>query len=433
MEYIFDIIKKISEYGSLWILAIVVLFFIKYYKQKEEEEHEEYLVLKMIGYYMLGLFTFNLNGFIAIPIVIPVGFIVYYTTMMEKEKRNTVLKHKCAVLGFLMIWLGILNGIIYQSLEYRTQTIKEYTGQIDELEEVWTSVEKRLKLHGDSQVMDFRMDYDTEKNIQSMTLRFTNSSQDGKLFTLNGNFEGKLTVDVSKYITNDEFISMYPNYYYSVNVDELIKLVSNLEFKKSPSENGKIISSYYITYDASFYGTSITSEYSNGAVYLIESVDDDFKDIKYRKAKEREFPIEGVLINYSPMEKISITEEQEMSEGLSTDTYVLYPMINESLIKESTEKLEVKNIKENKTITLIDYDYRIEDIINSLEFYTWEETDLKDIEGEPYLKLEDSLNNSVIIYDNNYVLYKSIDEELVYKIEPSIIESVIEQINIINN
>ncbi|MGL5313246.1 MAG: hypothetical protein ACRC92_08355, partial [Peptostreptococcaceae bacterium] len=286
MDIILDTIKKFCEYSSIWILAITIFILVKVYKQREEE-HEENLIFKMIGYYLLGCFTFSINGIAEIPIAIPVGFIIYYVSMMDKEKRNKKLKHKCAVLGLFIIILGFINGVTYQALEYRDYRIKEYNGKLNGLEDVWQRIEEKVNLNGDSFLMDFSMNYDTNKNINDLSIRFTNPNYPNKLFIVLYDFEGNLTVDIDKFEVDEFTLSMNPDYYYGANVEDVIKLVANLDYAKSPKENGKIISSYNVSYDAYYSGTSATNIDSEGRIYIIESYDEEFKNIGYREAKLR--------------------------------------------------------------------------------------------------------------------------------------------------
>ncbi|MGL5316456.1 MAG: hypothetical protein ACRC92_24580, partial [Peptostreptococcaceae bacterium] len=190
--------------------------------------------------------------------------------------------------------------------------------------------------------------------------------------------------------------------------------------------------SYNVSYDAYYSGTSATNIDSEGRIYIIESYDEEFKNIGYREAKLRELPLEGTIIRYSPMEIVSESEDQVMSAGINSDSYVLYANINNNLIKENTEKLSIEDIKENKKITLSDFDYAIEDIRNSLEFNSWEETELKSIDSIPCLRFKDTFESVITIYENSYASYKSNDESLVYKLPTDIIDNVKEQINLIN-
>ncbi|MGL5347032.1 MAG: hypothetical protein ACRDA3_06750 [Peptostreptococcaceae bacterium] len=72
----------------------------------------------------------RINGFLAFPIVIPIGFIIYNFGMRNKERINKTTKHKCAVLGISILAVGFVNGFIYNTLEYRSYSIKNYNANV---------------------------------------------------------------------------------------------------------------------------------------------------------------------------------------------------------------------------------------------------------------------------------------------------------------
>lgn len=76
----------------IWATGIYILFS----KRKEEEE---LLVLKLIGYYLLGSFNFNING-----IVLPVGFFI---SLCLKPQKNKSVKRGAAIFGLAMLILGL--------------------------------------------------------------------------------------------------------------------------------------------------------------------------------------------------------------------------------------------------------------------------------------------------------------------------------------
>ncbi|MGL5693380.1 MAG: hypothetical protein ACRCXA_04830, partial [Peptostreptococcaceae bacterium] len=59
MDYILDGIKTILEYSGLIILLGVIYLLIKFYKERDVDE--DYLAFKLIGFYILGGFTFDIE------------------------------------------------------------------------------------------------------------------------------------------------------------------------------------------------------------------------------------------------------------------------------------------------------------------------------------------------------------------------------------
>ncbi|WP_366922664.1 hypothetical protein MFMK1_003139 [Metallumcola ferriviriculae] len=80
------------------ILIIAALVYI--YQQRENEE--EYLVLKLIGYYFLGSFRFNINQ-----LYFPLGFIIFL--IVFKPNVNRKIKHWAAYLGLAAFLIGLAS------------------------------------------------------------------------------------------------------------------------------------------------------------------------------------------------------------------------------------------------------------------------------------------------------------------------------------
>ncbi|PWW28775.1 hypothetical protein DFO73_10510 [Cytobacillus oceanisediminis] len=76
----------------LWAAGLYILF-------RSRDEEEDLLFLKLIGYYILGSFTFNLNG-----LVLPVGFVI---SLFLKPKLNKNVKRGSAIFGLIMMILGL--------------------------------------------------------------------------------------------------------------------------------------------------------------------------------------------------------------------------------------------------------------------------------------------------------------------------------------
>ncbi|KAF0820698.1 MULTISPECIES: hypothetical protein [unclassified Cytobacillus] len=77
----------------IWAAGIYLLF-------RSRNEEEEHLVLKLIGYYILGTFTFSFNG-----IILPVGFVI---SLFLKPGKNRGVKRISSVFGLVIMLLGLL-------------------------------------------------------------------------------------------------------------------------------------------------------------------------------------------------------------------------------------------------------------------------------------------------------------------------------------
>lgn len=83
---------SVSIIGVLVVIFVLILFY------KNREDDEEYLGLKLVGYYLLG--TFNLN----VGILIPIGFIIWL--LLFHPKTNRTIKRYSAIFGLIMMLIG---------------------------------------------------------------------------------------------------------------------------------------------------------------------------------------------------------------------------------------------------------------------------------------------------------------------------------------
>jgi hypothetical protein len=84
---------------SLIPTIIVVIILILIYQKRSS--NEDYLGLKLLGYYLLGGFNFNL---------IPVGFVIFL--VLFHPQYNKIAKRNAAICGLIFIILSQLFPIL---------------------------------------------------------------------------------------------------------------------------------------------------------------------------------------------------------------------------------------------------------------------------------------------------------------------------------
>jgi hypothetical protein len=81
-----------------FLFWIIVIGFVLLYKNREYDE--DLLVLKLIGYYILGSFNFNLNG-----LILPLGFII---SLFMRPGENRTIKRGASIFGLIMMIIGYI-------------------------------------------------------------------------------------------------------------------------------------------------------------------------------------------------------------------------------------------------------------------------------------------------------------------------------------
>lgn len=107
----FEKMASIWQYVGIAIMIIAIIGLVRIHKLKEEEE--PYLVLKMIGFYLLGGFVFYINITEFVYLSLPIGFFLYYIFMKNKERTNKTLKNKCAIWGLIILLISCVSNGLY--------------------------------------------------------------------------------------------------------------------------------------------------------------------------------------------------------------------------------------------------------------------------------------------------------------------------------
>lgn len=425
LDYILDVAEIIFEYSS-WVIMLGVIFILgKLYK--EREENEDFLILKLIGFYLLGCFTFNID--IYIKFIIPVGYGIYALGMKEKNRKNKGIKDKSANLGIIVLVIGIICSFIYNGLEYRDKFIKIENNSIKLIEDDYKLIEERLKLNDYIIPKDFRLSY-YDDNIENISYSFIS---DDKYYNISKNKKDEgYNVMISKY--SDEMNSYWNGFYNyneigtnKIEIKELLRAVSNIKFDTSKTD--KEIVSYYLTYDEKNYLTGSEQVDNGDTTYYIE----DYEKYTYKKAQRRELPMSGVMIWFSPMKEMSNnTEDTYGTESVYTDTYVLYPRKNKVLINDNISYLKINDLRNNKEEVLsIEDDYeKICNLLDSFDFLSWEEQNNDfNVQDDIALTINDDTDINLEFYKNQeYVRYTTNDENVIYKINKDIYNEVIKNI-----
>ena len=158
MKYIFKFIEYINETNILSLATLILIIGYLRYLYNKKEEVEEYLGFKLVGFHMLGLFTFSFN-FKYIKFVLPIGFIIYLLFMKNKERKNNIIKKKATVFGFIILCLGGINSIIYNKVEYRDRIIPMESIAINSLKGNYEILKKELDIDNQAFIEKFELDY----------------------------------------------------------------------------------------------------------------------------------------------------------------------------------------------------------------------------------------------------------------------------------
>lgn len=280
----FEKMTNIWQYVGIVIMIVAIIGLVKIHKCKEEDE--EYLVLKMIGFYLLGSFSFNFNITEFTYIFVPIGFFVYYLFMEHKERKNKVLKNKCAKWGLIILTISFvsnnLNGIM-NHFEYRDININS-TGNIKDLSLEWKTIKSKCNIDDNVPLDGARIIYNKDGKIEDLTY-FLIDYNKNKSYQVNFENENYHIV-VNKYDGYDYNF----NSHYGTKTENFLKVVDHI------SDSHKMMDYNEINYEKELEGSN--------EGYDLYSV--NIKNNKYKKIKEKD--LQGPVVNFYAEGKNDLSE-----------------------------------------------------------------------------------------------------------------------------
>ncbi|WP_437833598.1 hypothetical protein ACQRXC_22105 (plasmid) [Niallia taxi] len=147
------------------IIYIVLVVGGLVYLIKKKCDTEAKFPLKIIGYYILGVFAFKFNG-----IALPLGFIIYL--LFFRPKVNADIKRQAAIFGLIIFiivqWITPFTVYMWESRTITMEHELESAYTIDFAEEN-ELVTKELKLEESNVKLDnFSMDYTQSGKITDL-------------------------------------------------------------------------------------------------------------------------------------------------------------------------------------------------------------------------------------------------------------------------
>ena len=280
----FEKMTNIWQYVGIVIMIVAIIGLVKIHKCKEEDE--EYLVLKMIGFYLLGSFSFNFNITEFTYIFVQIGFFVYYLFMEHKERKNKVLKNKCAKWGLIILTISFvsnnLNGIM-NHFEYRDININA-TGNIKDLTLEWKTIKSKCNIDDNVPLDGARIIYNKDGKIEDLTY-FLIDYNKNKSYQVNFENENYHIV-VNKYDGYDYNF----NSHYDTKTENFLKVVDHI------NDSHKMMDYNEINYEKELEGSN--------EGYDLYSV--NIKNNKYKKIKEKD--LQGPVVNFYAEGKNDLSE-----------------------------------------------------------------------------------------------------------------------------
>ncbi|OPY59469.1 MAG: hypothetical protein A4E55_00212 [Pelotomaculum sp. PtaU1.Bin035] len=253
------------------ILIITIVIFLIY---KNCFENEDFLFLKIIGYFFLGIVRFVFNGF-----PIPLGYLIFIFFIKPKKNRRT--KSLSVYLGIIVMVVSLLIPMIsnlYFERERRVLVSEKNLNSINFYKE-WSIVQATLDLPENTKLNSLKINYKGDGEI----LKF-----EYELITLaDGNYKFYSTIfDPSQnvYILKPKIVKQWIQYDKLVPAKKIFEVLDKLDVLEN-RPNGEYKS----------YGITSEGEYITYAIRDRQKI--FVSDSKLAQISDQELPIEGYWIS----------------------------------------------------------------------------------------------------------------------------------------
>lgn len=151
-----------------WTINLLLITGVIFIMVKMKDEEETYYILKIIGYYLLGVLRLSFNK-----IHIPLGFIIFLL-LLRSPQNNLRGKRYAAILGLAAFIVTLITPTIGDLYYERTRYMELPTTNVYEFDfpSHWEEVAKMLELEegsiGTAKIEDLNIDYKKDGELKGL-------------------------------------------------------------------------------------------------------------------------------------------------------------------------------------------------------------------------------------------------------------------------
>lgn len=177
--YLYGYRQLPGEYTAFWlpILFTVLLIAVLAVLYRKRAEPENGLMWKLIGYLLLGGFTFSLNN-----TRLPLGFAIYGLFFLRKAKPNRDIKHKAVLLGLLLYVLQLIMPGITGVLESqpRDSVIRKVAVEQLGVDGVWRMVAARAPVSSQARLLSYETVVSSDGEVKELAFHLVDRDDRGR-------------------------------------------------------------------------------------------------------------------------------------------------------------------------------------------------------------------------------------------------------------
>ncbi|PFG12243.1 hypothetical protein [Bacillus sp. es.036] len=262
----------IGVFFYLLILAITLLIY------RQSDEFEPYLVWKLIGYTILGGFSFQFNEW-----KLPLGFLIYLL-FFTNMKVNAKAKKRAVYLGLVIFLVStivpwIQNDIYEQPKEVAVLNTNFYEGS---LAKEWENIHSKLGNRGyPVKVLDFDMAISDEGEIEDLDMYIEENATRGKV-----HYHITLSNEDKEFIVERRKVGTEGFHFASETLTEGEFFFNQIDLLQKPMLNEEGVDTYYLS--------------SSGQRTNYPQTDDDSYRIDTagkKKVKNSDLPTDAIVVD----------------------------------------------------------------------------------------------------------------------------------------
>lgn len=153
---------------------LLVLFLFLY---KKGEESESNFGLKIIGYYLLGAFTFRINEY-----ALPLGFLVFL--FFFRPTQNVKPKQISAYLGLAIYLMQLIIPAVDTYMYERPRTVAGSSGNmyLVNFTNDWNNIQNQMSIDTNAHLENFEAEYQKDGRIVELSYNLVSRSEDGFIY-----------------------------------------------------------------------------------------------------------------------------------------------------------------------------------------------------------------------------------------------------------
>lgn len=154
------------------LTGLVIVAFVLIYRNREEAEAN--LGYKIVGYYLLGAFTFRLNEY-----ALPVGFVVFL--LFFRPAKNVKAKQHSAYLGLAFYLLQLIVPYVEEYIYEYPREVAASSSNIYEVQFTndWTAIKDHMQIDPSAHLENFHAQYQKDGEIERLSYNVVSRSGDG--------------------------------------------------------------------------------------------------------------------------------------------------------------------------------------------------------------------------------------------------------------